>query len=480
MFDKHSVKKLLSENCSLLIILIGIVLVSVSIGPFQNGDTQWEYEAASGVIRWGMPYVISFGNMMDQPPLGFYLEALFFKVFGLSMDTGVILVMLLGLGCTVIVYEIGKVLYSKTTGLLAAVLFALAPWEVVFSRSFLIDVQCLFFSLLYLFVGISAFRKNSLKLFMVSGIIFAIALLTKFYAIFTLIPLILFYVYYQPKNLRRIISWLGIFFLPVLLFAFLWYQVISGQGLLSIFYHGDFGNYGSTEVVPSFFFVFNFLANFGLGWFFIDAVILSLLVSCFLCRKRFSQILVFDLFCLVTLVSIVSVNIFLGFGFNLKAPYLNAFKYSYQSLPFFSLLAASLVGKCFSLFNSLESSGKLKKLLFFFVVLGGLDLVVASIFFNMYYVHQFSTWDYLLFRVEKGVNAGYSFFNTTPIGGGSFLMGVQYLGFGFVLSGLLLGINHELGCLLKLMHHFIGSRVNMITAKMQACASRIRRNKRIN
>jgi hypothetical protein len=57
------IRKLLSENFPLLNILIGrIGLVSVSIGPFQNGDTQWEYDAASGVIIWGMPYANSFGN----------------------------------------------------------------------------------------------------------------------------------------------------------------------------------------------------------------------------------------------------------------------------------------------------------------------------------------------------------------------------------------------------------------------------------
>jgi 4-amino-4-deoxy-L-arabinose transferase-like glycosyltransferase len=146
-------RKLLSENYPLLGILLGIGLVSISIGPFQNWDTQLEYEAASGVLRWGMPYMTYFGNMINQPPLGFYTEALFFKVFGLSIDMGVALVTLFGLGCTVLVYKIGKVLYGKPTALFAAALFALTPWQITLSRNFLIDVQCLFFSLLCLFVG---------------------------------------------------------------------------------------------------------------------------------------------------------------------------------------------------------------------------------------------------------------------------------------------------------------------------------------
>ena len=256
---RGSIRKLLSENYPLLGILIGIGLVSISIGPFQNGDTQLEYEAASGVLRWGMPYMTYFGNMINQPPLGFYIEALFFKVFGLSFDNGVALITLFGLGCTVLVYKIGKVSYGKPTALFAAALFALTPWQITLSRSFLIDVLCLFFSLLCLLVGIHAIRKDSLKLFMGSGILFAIAFLTKFFAIFTLILLALFYLYYRQKNLRRIFAVVA-YFLPVVFLVFLGYNVIWGRGLLSpdsnaAFTHDDFVNVNPFGVVPSYFFV---------------------------------------------------------------------------------------------------------------------------------------------------------------------------------------------------------------------------------
>jgi len=170
-----------------------VKIISVTMGPFHNGDTQLEYEAASGVIRWGMPYLKYYGDMINQPPLGFYIEALFFKIFGLSFDTGVALITLFGLGCTVLVYKIGKVLYGKTTGLLAAALFASTPWQLVLSRSFLIDVQCLFFSLLCLFVGIHAIRKDSKELFMVSGTLFAIAAYLLWLRIFC--PLYFFFSY---------------------------------------------------------------------------------------------------------------------------------------------------------------------------------------------------------------------------------------------------------------------------------------------
>jgi len=438
----------MSEYSPLVIISVGIVLVSVTIGPFHNEDTQLEYAAASGVVKWGMPYMKYAGDMINQPPLGFYISGLFFKIFGLSFDTGVALVTLFGLGCTILVYEIGKLWYGKPTGLLAAALFALTPWQLALSRSFLIDIQCLFFSLLFLFVGMHAIRRDSFRLFMVSGTLFAMAFLTKFFAVFALIPLAIFYLYYRQKNLKRILA-VAAYFLPALILVFLWYYVIWGRGLLfaashSALSHDDFQNFNAPGVIPSYLFVGNFLLN-GVGLLFLIVTALSLLV-CFWRRKLFARFLPFDLICLATVVAVGGVNTFLGAGLNLTFPYNNAVKYDYQALAFLSLLAASLAGKFYSMFNLDKAKEKLNKLLYY-VALVGLLLLAISMILNMNSVHQFSISDHLLFRVELDKNIGYSLVNSTPIGKDSHLIGVQYLGFAFVLFGLLWASRDKFGLL---------------------------------
>ena len=432
LLDKGTFRDLLSEHFPLLGILIGIVLISISIGPFYNPDTQLEYEAASGVIRWGIPYMTTFGNLINQPPVGFYINALVFKGVGLSLSTGQNVATLFGLGSAILVYKIGKIMYSKTTGLFAAALFALTPWQMVLSNSFLIDVQCLFFSLLFLLVGIYAIRKDSFRIFMFSGTLFAIAFLTKFYAVFTLIPLALYYAYYAQKNLRRLFT-LAAYFLPVLVFSILWYFVVLGRGSISAISIDDFKYVNSTGVTPSFLFVGNYLLD-AVGALFLVATALSLVIS-FSRRKLFARIIPFDLMCLATIVAVGSVNIFLAVGLKLNSPYINPIKYDYQFLPFFSLLAASLIFKCFTLSQSIKSKDKMNKLFFSIALIGLVSLVIAMIL-NMNYMHQFSTWPYLLFRVERNQDIGYSFVNPLPIGKYSPLMGVQYLGFAFVISGL--------------------------------------------
>ena len=253
---KARLTNFLREHYALFGVLLGSALVSISLGPYSNWDSQTEYAAASSVVKLGLPYATP-GNLINQPPIGFYIDAVFFRAFGLSYTTGVGVITLFGLGCVFLVYKLGKTLYGKRTGLFAAGIFALTPWYVVLSRSFLIDTQCLFFSLLSLLVGFWAVRKASLKLTLAAGILFGIALLTKLFAVFTLIPLALVFAYYRPKSLKRVLGGVMLFVLPAFLMYYSWYEVISRLGFFSVFTHTDFLSF-SQGVTPSPFFLITF------------------------------------------------------------------------------------------------------------------------------------------------------------------------------------------------------------------------------
>lgn len=443
MLSTQKIKKTIVENYPIIAILVGVALVSLTIGPYTNGDTNWEFEATSGVIRWGIPYVITYGNIMNQPPLAFYIEAWFLQAFGVTMSNGVVLITLFGLGCTATLYKIGQELYGKATGLFAATLFALTEWQLVLSRSFLIDVPSLFFSLLCLLFGIWAIRKDSVKLSFAAGIFFAAAFMTKLFAVFILIPLLLFYLYRRPKNHALTIKQLLVFGLPVVFAAFFWYQMVLGKGLFYIFLHDDFSYPNVEGVVPSYFFVANFLLSYGLGLFFAAATVFSLAIT-FAFRKQLGRIASFDLICLATIVPILCLNIYLGAALNLKSPYLNAVKYTYYTLPFFSLLAASLAAKCLPMLKTAGASAKKHRL-----AAAGLILLVATVIGSMSYVHQFSVLNFLIFPVEPGKILGYSTNNYYPPSSSSPIMLVQYLGFIVILSGFLWASRKQIVNLLK-------------------------------
>jgi 4-amino-4-deoxy-L-arabinose transferase-like glycosyltransferase len=367
-------KALLIKHSPLLGILLGSALLSLSLGPYSSWDSQTEFAAAAGVVRWGFPYIM-FGNIINMPPFGYYVNAVFFRIFGVSYGTGVAATTLFALGCVFLTYKMGEVLYGPRTGLFAAALFALTPWHVIMSRVFLIDVQCLFFSLLYLLVGIYAIRKDSLKLFLVSGILFGFALLTKFFAVFMLIPLLLIYLYWRPKNPKRMFKGMLLFILPAFLIQYSWYEPISGRGLLSVFNHDDFASYLPSGFLPSPFFSLSFLSE-ALGAFFILGCFFSLLLS-FLQRKHFSKILVLDLTCFAAIIGVVGFNTYLVLGNNLLVPYVNSIKYDYLTLPLFCLLAASSAKKC-SLLSRRKNPGAKRRELIVYVAALGLYLLLVS------------------------------------------------------------------------------------------------------
>jgi 4-amino-4-deoxy-L-arabinose transferase-like glycosyltransferase len=446
----QKVKKSAIELSPLIIILIGAALVAFSLGTFQSYDTELEFEAASNIAKMGVPYVEAYGTIIDQPPLGFYTEALFFRIVGTSAAAGVTLMTLFGLGSIVIVYFLGKEPYGRSTGLFAAALLGVSPWHLILSRSFLLDAQYLFFSLLCLLVGVLAIRKNSVTLALASGLAFAAAMMTKFYAVFILVPLLLFYIHSRPSSLKRVLSQLAAFITPVLAFAFWWYQLFLGRPLLTILHHNDLHDVipASTGVVASPFFATNFLIDYGLGLAFIAAAAFSLVLG-FALRKFFSKTVIVDLISLASIAFIVGVNVYLGAVMNLNVPYFSAVKYLYQALPLFVLLTASLSDKSFSMFKTAKSASRLRSLLVYAVAAAALVLLAASLISSMYYTNALSKRDYLQFRVEPGVDYGYALLNPAPTVDGSPLMTLQFYGFAMVLFGLVWAGRHRLTRLIK-------------------------------
>jgi len=406
--NKEILQITLNKHYTLLVILLGSVLVTISLGPYSNGDAQVEYSAAAGIITWGVPYM-TFGNPIDQPPLGFYIDASIFKIFGLSYETGVSVITLFGLGCVFLVYEMGKVFYGKRTGLIAAALFGLTPWHVVMSRVFLIDAQCLFFSLLCLLVGIRAMRKESLVMLFVSGTLFGLALLTKAFAVFMLIPLSLFYIYWRPKDLKHVPLGIALFFLPAFLLHYLWYEIISGRGLFILFSHGDFISYFPEGKVPSNFFLLSYFIQ-NPGVFLLGACALSLILSISQ-RKLFSKVIVSDVACFLTIIFVASINMYLVLGKNLWIPYVDPAKYAYLILPSFCCLAASLVDKFF-LLHGLKNLGEQRKLIFYIAVIG-LFLLMASMVMNMIILSSYTRLNSFRFMVEGDV--GFPFDRLLPV-----------------------------------------------------------------
>ena len=113
--ERKSFSTLLKEHYRLIGVLIGAFLVALSTGTYTNWDAQLEYEAASSVVTHGFPFVTT-GLMINQPPLGFYMDAPVFHLFGLSYSNGVASATAFGLGCVVLVYALGIYFMERKRG----------------------------------------------------------------------------------------------------------------------------------------------------------------------------------------------------------------------------------------------------------------------------------------------------------------------------------------------------------------------------
>jgi 4-amino-4-deoxy-L-arabinose transferase-like glycosyltransferase len=405
--ELKSFRELLSAHYQLIGVLIASFIILASMGTYTNWDAQTEFEATSSVVTRGFPYVTT-GLMIDQPPFAFYMTAPIMQLLGLSYANGVGFVSALGLGCVALVYALGTVMYGKKTGLVAATLFGLVPWQVFMARTYLIDVQYMFLGLLFLLVGIYAMKRNSEKLLAVSGVLFALAFLTKLFVIFLLVPLLLMVLLKGKKSgfklsLRKIL----IFLTPSFIVQAIWFGGFANQHFFGVYVASDF-THPDLIANPSLVFLPRIFVE-SAGWFLLAAAIFSLVLAVSY-RRLFAKTFWVDAVFAITILAVVGVDLGLVFGRHLLVPYVSAFKYNYAALPFLCLLAASLVHKGGLL---LGSTGKRKIKLF--LAGFGLVLLSASLLESVLFLNHTQPFPLIDFKVDY-VGHYFPFYVLTSVG----------------------------------------------------------------
>ncbi len=419
----------MAAHLPLIGVLVGSLLVTVSMGTYTNWDSQLEYQATTSILTTGFPYVDN-GLMINQPPLGFYIVAPLLSVFGVSYLNGVAVASAFGLGCVALVYALGTVLYGKRTGLVAAALFGLIPWHVYMSRIFLIDNQSLFLSLLFLILGVLAVKRNSERLVLASGVFFALAFLTKLYAVFALIPLLLLVVWGKKEGTFNFSGRKILFFLlPTVVAQAIWFGGLANQNFFAVYLSSDFTHPVLVADPSPLFLPIIFVKSAGLFLFLAGFFSLALAA---LYRKRLGGLLRLDALCLLTVAVIMGLDMLLVFGFHLTVPYVSAFKYNYAALPFFCLLAASIADKGAVL---LDSMGKRRiELVKLVLVVAGAVLLFAVLLESLLFLNAWT--GFVAFGVDSVTYYGLMV-NSDALGAGV-LLPMHYAAMFLVVASLVL------------------------------------------
>jgi 4-amino-4-deoxy-L-arabinose transferase-like glycosyltransferase len=429
--NSKSLKQFARAHYPLIGVLLGSFIIAASMGTYTNWDSQLEYEAASNVLTSGFP-IISTGFMINQPPLGFYTTAPVFQLLGLSYLDGVALATAFGLGSVALVYALGTVLYGKKTGLVASALFGLVPWHVYMSRIFLIDNQCLFWSLLFLVYGVLAVKRNSDRLLLGAGIFFALAFLTKLFAVFSLVPLLLFIFLNRKEGTFRITKKRLLLFLsPSIILQTIWYGGFANQNFNAVYFSSDLSHPVYIDAPAAYLPVI--LVN-STGIFLFAAAFFALAFSVAY-RGKLAGHLRTDLLCVATVAVISGLNLLLVLGFRLTVPYVSVFKYTYLALPFLCLLAASIADKGAVLLGSMEWKNKIQWVKPALIVVG-LVLAFASLLESVQFLNRWV--DYAWFGVDTVTYYPFNLFSKTVFS--DILMPLQYFGLALVVCSMFLPI----------------------------------------
>jgi len=202
----------LKENLPIIAILAFAVFLNIWniwIVDFAN-----KYYAA-GVYSMGQNLHAFFFNSfdsqgfitIDKPPLGFWIQVIFTKIFGFS---GTVLVLPQAIASVVSVYLIYRIIkkrFSKGAGLIAAAVLAITPIFVAVSRNNTIDGIMILFLVLAASQALVAAENASMKHLVLAGVFIGLGFNVKMLQAYMIVPAIYltYLIFAKQKFLKKIL-----------------------------------------------------------------------------------------------------------------------------------------------------------------------------------------------------------------------------------------------------------------------------------
>ncbi len=212
---KDQGNSLLSEK-RLDILLIAVILIfALAIRMYGLTDVGLTYDepitVASGIYYIHSLEVQNFSpdvwaQNMEHPPVAKYIYGIANLIFngdGFSYHTYVVAKSasaLMGALTCVLIFLVGREIYDKRVGLLAAFILALTPVFLAHTQIAAIDSPIAFFFTLTLFLFIVALRRNSLPYYAASAVSLGLLVSTKFNGILILPVMAILYLLFRREH----------------------------------------------------------------------------------------------------------------------------------------------------------------------------------------------------------------------------------------------------------------------------------------
>ncbi len=175
------------------ILFIAVFLVlnyQAERGSLEPWDEAWYASIARNVVRGKvLPLMYNNSIYVDHPPLGFWIEAAFIKLFGESEHSARLPSVIFGSASIALVFLIGLKISNTTTGLIAAIILLTSRWFLLRTRTGNLESLLIFLELTAIYFSWDAKHIRSIFL---SWFFLSLSLLTKTFVSLSLLPLLLY------------------------------------------------------------------------------------------------------------------------------------------------------------------------------------------------------------------------------------------------------------------------------------------------
>lgn len=196
-----------------------VYLFILSFYVSQTGDIWWDAAVYDGMGK----YIFSAGEVglweANRPLVWPSLLGFFWKIGVNELLAGKIMTLLFVLASVFLTYKIAYEIFGKKTALLGSVFLAFFPTFFLYASVLQTEIPSTFFFLLAFFL----FLKNKYR---VAGFLFGISVMTRFFQIFLIIPLVLYvlllHLYIKKRLVKKDIAHLATSFsLPIIAYCIL-------------------------------------------------------------------------------------------------------------------------------------------------------------------------------------------------------------------------------------------------------------------
>ena len=241
----------LSEKRTLLFLCLAGLLIGVLYAYSQHewGDERTSLKAANIIATEGVPAAYEKVGWLGQqhPPLFSIIFALTLKLPGPELFYMRFVSVLFLIGTMLVTFFLGRELYSREVGYLAAFLLLSFPLIVRLSASAMMDIQLTFFFSLALLLFVRLSKTPSYKLAFATGVVIGLGLLTKY--IMILIFVVLFFYILFFKSFRTIKSYLFVVTAVSMSVFAIWLLYANQMGILSGQFQKILNFVGSYHIV---------------------------------------------------------------------------------------------------------------------------------------------------------------------------------------------------------------------------------------